>query len=415
MSTPSPPSEKNDGSGGTIIPPSSQKPIPKKYLLLSYLLGVTWVLLHPIASITTGEFKCRGTFMDEHAFLLEYFPTADPNRFFLEESSIPATSSFCSIASSLEISCYTIDDISVAAISPTKSQTVPTESIAIIVSPPGEGKTWWNSHFHKGLLELMSRLSSAPWLTKTILFVTSTSPSSSSSSLSLTKLSRGFIQLLSPPPGRGRHQRASSPLSPKITSLILRHAICLEVTTAPARSNSKVIRVLPQGRHGNLPNLDYAYGYLRTVRSAVAVRKVSVELHAFAKVLTRWKARVPHGVGVPGWYVDDLLGMVGFMGSMVLGARPPHSPFLEVGIDSFSVQARLPSSDMTVMHVSLEHFMRGLSNLEERLHHSVVQYLLLSTKKFVSNGEYIYPTLLLLLPAVIVGLELAMRGGRRGW
>jgi len=47
-----------------------------------------------------------------------------------------------------------------------------------------------------------------------------------------------------------------------------------------------------------------------------------------------------------------------------------------------------------------------LSNLHERLHHSVNLYLLPSPTKFVSHGEYIYPCILILLPFVIRAMSL---------
>ena len=61
----------------------------------------------------------------------------------------------------------------------------------------------------------------------------------------------------------------------------------------------------------------------------------------------------------------------------------------------------------------LEHLLRSISNLHERLHHSVSQYLLPSPTKFVSHGEYIYPGLLISLPMVIRAAILALRDIKR--
>lgn len=47
---------------------------------------------------------------------------------------------------------------------------------------------------------------------------------------------------------------------------------------------------------------------------------------------------------------------------------------------------------------------RAMSNLHEKLHHSVTQYLLLSTTKFVSNAEYIFPVILMLVPLAVRAL-----------
>lgn len=48
-----------------------------------------------------------------------------------------------------------------------------------------------------------------------------------------------------------------------------------------------------------------------------------------------------------------------------------------------------------------------MSSLSERLHHTVNQYVLPSSGKFVSHGEYIYPVILLLLPLVVRCVSLA--------
>ena len=50
-----------------------------------------------------------------------------------------------------------------------------------------------------------------------------------------------------------------------------------------------------------------------------------------------------------------------------------------------------------------------MSNLQERLHHSISQYLLPSTTKFVSNGEYMIPAILVMLPLAIRALLLILR------
>jgi len=48
-----------------------------------------------------------------------------------------------------------------------------------------------------------------------------------------------------------------------------------------------------------------------------------------------------------------------------------------------------------------------MSSLSERLHHTVNQYILPTSGKFVSHGEYIYPVILLLLPLVLRAVSLA--------
>jgi len=106
--------------------------------------------------------------------------------------------------------------------------------------------------------------------------------------------------------------------------------------------------------------------------------------------------------------------MLSFMTSLVIGPFPPHAPFLDRGIDSLTVRFRLHNTQDNHMHTTqqLALTLRMLSGLHETLHHSVTQYLLPSKDKFVSNGEYIYPTLLLLLPmALRVLLIVLMKDG----
>ena len=57
---------------------------------------------------------------------------------------------------------------------------------------------------------------------------------------------------------------------------------------------------------------------------------------------------------------------------------------------------------------SVEHLFRGLNSLSERLHHNVNQYLLPSSNKFVSHGEYIIPAILLVLPLALRVIKLVM-------
>ena len=38
----------------------------RKHLVAPYLLGIAWILSHPIVSVITGELKCRGVYIDEH-------------------------------------------------------------------------------------------------------------------------------------------------------------------------------------------------------------------------------------------------------------------------------------------------------------------------------------------------------------
>lgn len=101
-------------------------------------------------------------------------------------------------------------------------------------------------------------------------------------------------------------------------------------------------------------------------------------------------------------YFDRLFGMLGFMGSAAMGPNGAHAHFLRHSVDSLTIRghgaarrnssgtdkrAAAPSSagSSTAAVISI---IRGVSNLEEELHHSFFSYLMLSTKAFVSIGEF---------------------------
>ena len=48
--------------------------LPRTWVL-AYLLGIAWVFLFPVACLSTGELKCRGTYMSENALLSRHATT----------------------------------------------------------------------------------------------------------------------------------------------------------------------------------------------------------------------------------------------------------------------------------------------------------------------------------------------------
>jgi glycosylphosphatidylinositol transamidase len=106
----------------------------------------------------------------------------------------------------------------------------------------------------------------------------------------------------------------------------------------------------------------------------------------------------------------------------MLDRAAPHYPALDRGIDSLTVELRIPpkpgretATSTTLIHPHYadtvrvtEHLVRSISNLHERLHHSVAQYTLPSISKFISHGEYIFPTILVSLPMVGRAVMLAL-------
>lgn len=97
-------------------------------------------------------------------------------------------------------------------------------------------------------------------------------------------------------------------------------------------------------------------------------------------------------------YVDRLFSMLGFMGSVAMGPSGPHAHFLRHSVDALTIRGlgavgrdpngtTRPSSASSVPRTAaVLNVVRGVSNLEEELHHSFFSYLMLSTTAFVSIG-----------------------------
>ena len=105
--------------------------------------------------------------------------------------------------------------------------------------------------------------------------------------------------------------------------------------------------------------------------------------------------------GVVQQYLDRLFGMLGFMSSVALGPSGAHAHFLRHSIDALTIRGlgaagkgtmhadrRQTTGSMIPSTIAMLNMVRGISNLEEELHHSVFSYMMLSTKAFVSIGEY---------------------------
>ena len=108
-------------------------------------------------------------------------------------------------------------------------------------------------------------------------------------------------------------------------------------------------------------------------------------------------------------WLNDLANMFLFMKTMAIGPVGAHSAALDRGIDSVTIQIELSvnSSDDNSNYTMMEivqytlYLIRALSNLHERLHHSVTLYLLPTPRTFVSHMEYFLPNILILLPLAI--------------
>lgn len=50
----------------------TSKLCPTRISLVSFALGIVWILLFPLVTVTTGEAKPRGTYFDENAMLVHH-------------------------------------------------------------------------------------------------------------------------------------------------------------------------------------------------------------------------------------------------------------------------------------------------------------------------------------------------------
>lgn len=136
-------------------------------------------------------------------------------------------------------------------------------------------------------------------------------------------------------------------------------------------------------------------------------------MHSYSDTVKKWKDTLPSPLSpfAQQWALE-LGSMFLFMYHLVVGPELPHAVALDKGIDSLTIQVDLYGPNARSHAVesvqTLQVVLRALSNLHERLHHSITQYLLPSPTKFVSHAEYLIPNLLLLLPLVIRAVTLVL-------
>lgn len=125
---------------------------------------------------------------------------------------------------------------------------------------------------------------------------------------------------------------------------------------------------------------------------------------ALGKAARAIESRLPRGTtsGAVLGYFDRLFSMLGFLGATAaMGPSGPHAHFLRHSVDALTIRglgAAGQSPSSTSRHASSSgsaasstgavlSLVRGVSNLEEELHHSFFSYLMLSTTAFVSMGK----------------------------
>ncbi|TDH66212.1 hypothetical protein CCR75_005437 [Bremia lactucae] len=408
----------------------------------TYLLGLLWLLLHPAITITTGELKCRGTYMSENALLIDLMEAQashqeahSARKFQQKLQNLPHLSpSGCRDNCSDVVDWITtqlrgVDRVEAYnhVFQTDQASARRTNVYGILqASPLADGKeaivlvthyrnVGTNTGDISGLalgLAMLKYLASATWLAKNVILLAADDGALDGSD--------GYA------PGTGAYLQAYH-LDPVVSGIqgvlpmragVIRAAINLETL-----SNSRpadTMGIFTAGMNGQLPNLDLVNTAVRALRRhqiPTTLNRQQDNTSGFNKLNffkdlndlytpPRWKESLRN-------YLTNLDGMLQFMVTVATGPTGPHANFISYNIDSItlSLTTRETPEDrpLAVRNVmrSLEMVIRALSNLEEKLHQSFFLYVLPNTTTFVSVGEYIYAVLLVLSPAIVHLLSLA--------
>lgn len=457
-----------------------------------YVLGVSWIFVgFPLISVITGEFsKPREIYIDEHS-LQTNFNSLDTKSL---QMNMPALqheylfnysktkSSFCDLMRTIiKKSDYNEEknygnpnskclqfktkqeskevSIDVMKIEPNSAPTETNEAIAILIMPPPSRTSENADEFFLSFLLLIHRLSlshNTRWLSKTLYFVC---PSfiNDKNNITAKEVSAAFLDAYYM--NGFDYSDLDLPVSfifPHIRNLLvfetsesrefsgISQTDDMKALKKNRGDNDKSsgtpsrIRILPQGYKGMLPNLDMVFSFVQILKSSNFLNGpyhrdqgiLSIHPHSLM-VENTIKTYFSESSTFLQGYIRDMLNLLAFIKTSIVGPFPPHANFLERGIDSLTIQVDfLPDDDkdhssssssspsssiknkndtsytVSPLIVDIEKMIRAISSLYEQLHHSHTQYLMSSPTKFTSHTEYIIPTLLLVLTAVIRALYL---------
>jgi glycosylphosphatidylinositol transamidase len=458
--------------------PSSQEVKRREwwpFLWLFYLVGVAWHGLHPIASVFTGQAHARGWYIDENSldpshFRMDtqrHYPTIFRPPKASDTPLLPISPCARLTEGTRNVDCHTYDanykfGFDLIRILPASNAVAPVSEAIVLVVP--FASDWRANAFHNSLLRLMERLSTAPWLAKTILIVSPTNDT-----ISLEDCVDRFLESYQGSRTRTKGQslpnvsadasaagtstgtcsssnttgtnhldddyQLQSSLPSSWTGAMIRQLVVLEThanTTETGEGDPMhELRILPAGRRGVLPNMDLVvlvknvYARCRFLQKTQGPRwntqtprwNTQTVVHPFSAVAQQWsewiRATLPT---VLHKWATDIVQLVLFEYTLAVGPYPAHASALDRGIDSLTVQVHISgneTADKQAAHLSdyvqkTEAVIRGLSNLHERLHHSTSLYIVPTEGKFVKHEEYLVPNLLLLIPLVIRALTLAL-------
>ncbi|OQS01627.1 transmembrane protein [Achlya hypogyna] len=419
---------------------------------LGLLLGAVWLLLHPVATVTTGELKTRGTYFSENALLVDSVTSsigdkqaAWAKQYHREYIALDATGdegcanhTTCSdVTTWIEKQLRAIPGVevyrqtyseqlyehdeyvrrtNVYAILRAAPLADGKESVVLVAQYPNIPATAKNGYSALSVgMALLRHLGGVKWLAKdVVLLLTDDGPDD----------------------GRYGHSPGveawledyhNDPFAPHNAALemhagVIRAAINLETSGDDHRYNA--VGIFGAGVNGQLPNLDM----INTVVEALENERISIVLDRCADVsfdcaddvlatlVDRARRFVARHV-LPGatthWYFDRLAHLLRFMQTLATGPSGPHANFIRYNVDAFTLSAlhapATPSAPvpLTGLLRAIETSVRAVSSLEEKLHQSFFFYLLVGPRDFVSIGEYYYPLVLAMLPLFAQSLFLA--------
>ena len=178
------------------------------------------------------------------------------------------------------------------------------------------------------------------------------------------------------------------------------------------------LEVQYEGFDGQLPNMDVVNTIVRVAESVAGGMPVNFGHNKSNALLKEPVQRLAQRYGIPlradveyelGNYetgVRSALRQVGF--SVTGRASGPHGFFQRHHVDAITIYAVPATGPYGFFHMGrlIESFVRSMSNLLERLHHSQFLYLLLDPRRFVPIGTAILIPLFLSISLTISGLAL---------
>lgn len=381
-------------------------------MLLFYTVGVVWHLLHPLVSVCTWDAVPRKWYIDENSLDPSYLQMDQPYPAPPERIQKPVD--LCELTKgTIPIPCYKALNFSVARIVSVEGAIAPTTETVVLVFGRQSPYAAWQH----GIRTLMERLSTVSWNSKSVMVVMANVDSDDS--LSTTVESFLNCYLGADTPNRDAILESALCLPPEMTGSMLRTVLVLDTVVEGGSRGNRQIRILPQGRHGVLPNMDlvflstYVYRSAKWIAGQTSLDGLIMHPHRewkewfYRKVMDKYKGFTPDIEQ----YLRKLLDLELFQSVLRTGPFPPHHGALDRGIDSLTIQAVAtgkspPSPLLTLDFVQrIELMLRSISNLHERLHHSTSLYLLVNSERFVKHEEYLIPNILLLVPVLLRAVQ----------